>query len=221
MTNSVLSPEARDLVVKETNRVLAKWLTIAGVSNVVVVFGLITYLFTTVPEDVAGEAAEMVIEETKNRTANLREELEDEHADVFGKIGEVRANTEQAAVEVAMLGQSLGDAKRDLQNLQRALGGIQQQNLGSVVALISDLKDSDTLPALLSRISELESEIRAIGSATERVPFTINGPRIGGADKQECPSGSFVSSIHASGSVGGKYGVDGISQITFSCTPLK
>lgn len=68
--------------------------------------------------------------------------------------------------------------------------------------------------------SELEFAISSLGEPRGGQTYTINGPRIGGADSHECPAGTFVSAIHASGSIGGRYGVDGISEITFTCSEI-
>ena len=62
--------------------------------------------------------------------------------------------------------------------------------------------------------------LATIGQSKMTKTYTINGPRIGGPDKMTCPQGWVATSIHASGSVGGRYAVDGISQIIVTCSPI-
>jgi hypothetical protein len=87
---------------------------------------------------------------------------------------------------------------------------------------------NDRLARLEAQIAVLQrgldsgaKKLEALGQSRAGTDYAVNGPRIGGPDQYECPPGSYVSKIHASGSVGGKYAGDGISQITFRCAPLQ
>jgi hypothetical protein len=86
---------------------------------------------------------------------------------------------------------------------------------------------NDRLARLEAQIAVLQKELNSASSSIESMGqsrvgdrYSINNPKIGGPDAYECPPGTFVSMVHASGAVSGKYGTDGISQITFRCTPL-
>lgn len=84
------------------------------------------------------------------------------------------------------------------------------------------------------RISRLEAEIAslrsfatttttdlaALGGARDGQTFVVNNPRMGNKGAK-CPAGTFISSVVATKGVGGKYGVDGISELTVRCSPLR
>jgi hypothetical protein len=76
------------------------------------------------------------------------------------------------------------------------------------------------VPVLRGGKAMTDSEIDLAVSRKDPYFQTINGPRIGGGDIAQGRPGYVVSGIHCSGSVTGRYGVDGISQITVHFTHI-
>ncbi len=64
--------------------------------------------------------------------------------------------------------------------------------------------------------AEIEAAVR------QRQPYhvVIDGPRVGLPDLAKGRPGYVVTGVHASGSVGGRFAVDGISQITVYFTHI-
>lgn len=76
------------------------------------------------------------------------------------------------------------------------------------------------IAGLRAMLSVVNTDIQNLGKTQEGPEIEIVGPRMGGGQKRSCPPGTFVSMIQAPGSIGGRYGVDGISKIVFKCTPV-
>jgi hypothetical protein len=83
----------------------------------------------------------------------------------------------------------------------------------------------DRIEKIESQIAELNLSLNKtvdnLGVRRDGPSFSVLGPRVGGPTSHACPAGTFVSVIQASASVTGRYGVDGIKQITFTCSPVK
>ncbi len=115
---------------------------------------------------------------------------------------------------------SLPDQRADL--LEKEVESLKASLEKANKVIDANAKQRDKIDSDISKkIKGVETKVGALGNSRGGKTFTINGPRIGGADAHTCPAGTFVSNIHASGSVGGKYGVDGISQIKFRCSPVR
>lgn len=76
------------------------------------------------------------------------------------------------------------------------------------------------LAGLRSEISDAKSTLSGLGQNRGGDAFTIDNPRMGNPDEAKCPQGTFISRIHATRGVGGKYAVDGISEIQITCSPV-
>jgi len=114
------------------------------------------------------------------------------------------------------------DANEALADLDKTVDAIADR-----LSALPDFRER-VVQATSGRISKIESElksvdaeVRGLGSDRSGKKLTVNNPSIGGADSATCPKGTFVSAIHASKGVSGKYGVDGISEITFTCSPIR
>ena len=77
---------------------------------------------------------------------------------------------------------------------------------------------TNQLSLLTHSVVNNTNKFERFGSAKELAGVAIDGPRMGKQDNYRCPKGSYVSSVQASKSIGGRYGVDGISELIIRCT---
>lgn len=60
-----------------------------------------------------------------------------------------------------------------------------------------------------------------LGTLKEGTSLQVNSTRVGGDGKvKACPPGHFVSAVVAPDGVGGKYAVDALKTLRFTCTPI-
>ena len=72
---------------------------------------------------------------------------------------------------------------------------------------------------LLMRLDEIESMISGLGSTRSGTELSVTNPRMG-AQRAQCPAGTYVSAISAPKGIGGKYGVGGISGLAVTCSAI-
>ncbi len=222
-----LTQQAQYEIQNQVNKTLSKWAKIIGVTNLIFLIGLFGYVFFIFPDQVIGPTSEKVVEELKGRTKNLLNELEDEHVEAFVLIGNIEERAKNHNQRLVALKVVLESLENELESVSKGVNSINTPVIEKLVNFIESTTDSEEIVSFAEQTSRLKEDVNqlkdtidSLGMIPEKQKFVINGPRIGGADAHECPPGYFVTSLHASGSVGGKYGVDGISEIRFSCSPL-
>lgn len=101
-----------------------------------------------------------------------------------------------------------GDFRVDLYEM---IDGPVQGRLALLEAQLASLYDVATKTA---------TEVGQLGSDRTGTVLRIANPVMRDGKPHECPAGTFVSMVQASKGVGGKYAVDGISEIIVRCTPI-
>lgn len=102
---------------------------------------------------------------------------------------------------------STGDYRVDLYEM---IDGPASDRIARLEAEIAALRAAATATA---------AELSAMGMSRDGETYPVTNPRMQNK-MAACPPGTFVSSIVASKAVGGKYGWDGISELTVRCSPL-
>ena len=104
--------------------------------------------------------------------------------------------------------------------------------VGSFIAGVGTLEFMDARIQAQCKCQEKEDAINTLNEQMTNVisidigldnkrSTQINGPQMGGNTDAICPEGYVVVGVRATGSVGGKYAVDGISRITVDCARLR
>ena len=104
---------------------------------------------------------------------------------------------------------STGDFRVDLYEM---IDGPVQERFTRLEAQLASLYDIATNTA---------TEVGQLGAERTGTPLRIVNQLMGDGKPHECPVGTFVSMVHASRGVGGKFGADGISEIKVTCSPVR
>jgi hypothetical protein len=204
-----LTPEARTAMEAYLRRMVGQWLKYIGIANLVALVGMVGYVYFGLPT-IAMERLTPVL---SGRLANLTSQLESELAQGFIRAGSVGARYGQLDSLAVSLGDSLAQVALDLEDVRSA-------DLSQVAAVVRAAAGSSTTVDLLARLDALEQALRpSPGGAAETV-LRINNPFMTGPDAAQCPAGTLVSGIVASLGVGGRYAIDGISEITVACSSI-
>ncbi len=76
------------------------------------------------------------------------------------------------------------------------------------------------IQSLRERVSAIDDSLSRLGTGRNGSSYTINNPLMQGPGEADCPPGAYVSRVVATKGVGGKFGVDGISELQIVCTPV-
>lgn len=222
-----LTDDAKALVHSEVekgiNEVLGRVVRWIALGNTLGFGAILLYVFQFMPQQISATASEKVVEEIKGRTKNLLAELDQEHAEAFVSLGHNKQSAMSVREALNTLSMDVAHLKAEAETLKATFTEVNGSNMSSIQLIISTLSAHQDLSSFLSKQADLVKDIEKIGLTVDQLmsgnatKLKVNNPRIGGADKADCAPGSFVTSIHASGAVGGRYAVDGISEISFTC----
>ena len=109
------------------------------------------------------------------------------------------------------------DAK--VRSLEEALKTVDVSKLEAITEVLEDPEEESGVVDILARVIDLENQLNVAGQLRSGEDFAVTNPRMG-AQKAVCPPGTFVSAVSAPGGIGGRYGIDGISLIQVTCSPL-
>lgn len=224
--NTELSQATKDTIRKEVQAILRPWLRWIGITNAAGLIGIISYLAITLPNKVettvtqfAEQEVTRVVSSNSQLVTNLDvrlKELDDDLIENMRIASSVKARYE--------------NVEREVNKMQTDLDQIQDANLdlNRISLLAKELGEYPSIQEVLQKLRNLEQAkitieqtLLQLGQKRTNAEFTIDNSRMPLRDSATCPVGSFVSAIHASGAVGGDLAVDGISQIKFSCSPIR
>lgn len=204
-----LTAEAERAVQIYVSGLVGNWLRWIGVANALTLASIIAYVVFVLPD----VAAERLVPGMSRRVENLTADLEKKLGDSFELSGRVRASFEDMNARSAELRAGLSRLETELQVAQRS-------ELGEIARVVTALGASRDVPDLLRRTKELEEQVAVLGDSRGGHDFRVSNPVMGG-QVAKCPPGTFVSSISAPKGVGGRYGVDGISELSVECSRVR
>jgi hypothetical protein len=206
----ILTVHAKNAIENHVKQMISTWLKWLGVANGLALLAMFYYVAFEVP----GIAAERVVPSVNQRVAGMLGGLEKKYGEAFELSGRLGESEENLRKRTATLIQIVDGIEQQVKTVQ---GG----SIAAVAALVDAAGKSGDTAALIERIKSLEMVVSALGTSRNGPSFSIDNPRMGGPDSAQCPPGTYVSTIQASGAVGGKYAIDGISQITFTCSSIR
>lgn len=200
-----LTAEQQAEITAHVEGIAWRWAKFLGVINVSALVVGLAYVWFVLPT----MAFEQAFDAISAQNANAAKRLSDEYSELLLGAGALR---EKRAV-IRRLTDSL---ERLVTQSSGDLRAIDAEAISRVLQLARQVTDTATVLALAERVESMTAALSP-REGPDSIIAQINNRHMAGPDEMRCGPGYFVAGIHASRGVGGRYAVDGISELTVTC----